>query len=68
MVTDPPADLLADRYEVGPVIGRGAMGEVRRGRDLRLGRDVAIKYLRTDLAADAEVLLASRTRPERPPS
>src|SRR3954467_2673825 len=29
------------------------MAEVHRGRDLRLGRDVAIKMLRTDLARDA---------------
>jgi serine/threonine protein kinase len=41
---------LADRYEVGPVIGVGGMGEVRAGHDLRLDRPVAVKLLRTDLA------------------
>lgn len=46
------SDVIDGRYEVGPVMGRGAMGEVRRGRDIRLGRDVAIKRLRPDLAAD----------------
>lgn len=51
----PGAEVIDGRFEVGEVIGRGAMGEVRRGRDLRLGRDVAIKHLRTDLAADAGV-------------
>ncbi|GAA3697709.1 Stk1 family PASTA domain-containing Ser/Thr kinase [Arthrobacter ginkgonis] len=43
---------LDDRYEVGPLIGRGGMADVHRGRDLRLGREVAIKLLRADLARD----------------
>lgn len=51
----PGAGVIEGRFEVGEVIGRGAMGEVRRGRDLRLGRDVAIKFLRSDLAADEGV-------------
>jgi eukaryotic-like serine/threonine-protein kinase len=44
---------LADRYEVGAVLGVGGMGEVRDGHDLRLGRPVAIKLLRADLARQA---------------
>ncbi|MBV9096786.1 MAG: Stk1 family PASTA domain-containing Ser/Thr kinase [Frankiaceae bacterium] len=44
--------LLAGRYQLGEVIGRGGMAEVHRGRDVRLGRDVAIKLLRPDLARD----------------
>jgi serine/threonine protein kinase len=44
--------LLGDRYEVGDVIGYGGMAEVHRGRDIRLGRDVAIKLLRADLGRD----------------
>ena len=43
---------LGDRYELGEVIGRGGMAEVFAGRDLRLGRRVAVKLLRTDLARD----------------
>ena len=43
---------LGDRYELGDVIGRGGMAEVYEGRDLRLGRRVAVKLLRTDLARD----------------
>src|SRR5690625_1394418 len=44
--------LLAGRYEVGELIGRGGMAEVHVGRDVRLGRTVAIKILREDLARD----------------
>ncbi|GAA1755763.1 Stk1 family PASTA domain-containing Ser/Thr kinase [Luedemannella helvata] len=46
------APLLGGRYQVGELLGYGGMAEVRRGRDLRLGRDVAIKLLRADLARD----------------
>ncbi|TAK70370.1 MAG: Stk1 family PASTA domain-containing Ser/Thr kinase [Actinomycetota bacterium] len=43
---------LGDRYELGETIGRGGMAEVHEGRDLRLGRRVAVKILRPDLAKD----------------
>ncbi len=39
---------MTGRYEIGDEIGRGATSVVHRGRDLRLGRDVAIKVLRSD--------------------
>ncbi len=44
---------LGDRYEIGQLIGRGGMAEVHEGRDIRLGRRVAIKVMRADLARDA---------------
>ncbi|MGH3730079.1 MAG: Stk1 family PASTA domain-containing Ser/Thr kinase [Micromonosporaceae bacterium] len=47
------ARLLGGRYQLGELLGYGGMAEVHLGRDLRLGRDVAIKMLRVDLARDA---------------
>ena len=44
--------LLGGRYEIGELLGRGGMAEVHMGRDTRLGRTVAIKMLRSDLARD----------------
>src|SRR5690348_8808020 len=52
--------LLGGRYQVGELLGYGGMAEVHRGRDLRLGRDVAIKTLRHDLARDATFQLRFR--------
>jgi serine/threonine-protein kinase len=51
-VVDDGSRILAGRYEVGELIGRGGMAEVHIGHDTRLGRTVAIKILRSDLARD----------------
>ncbi len=45
--------IIAGRYELGELIGRGGMAEVHSGVDTRLGRTVAIKLLKSDLAADS---------------
>ena len=45
--------VLAGRYELREVIGRGGMAEVRLGYDTRLSRMIAIKLLRSDIAGDA---------------
>ncbi|MCU1469159.1 MAG: pknB [Glaciihabitans sp.] len=50
--------LLAGRYQIGELIGRGGMADVRVGTDARLGRRVAIKLLKPALANDP----AFRTR------
>ncbi|MDE2387316.1 MAG: PASTA domain-containing protein [Actinomycetales bacterium] len=44
--------LIAGRYELGNLIGRGGMADVYEGVDTRLGRTVAIKLLKSDLAND----------------
>jgi serine/threonine-protein kinase len=46
--------LLSNRYELGETLGYGGMSEVHKGRDVRLGRDVAVKVLRADLARDPQ--------------
>ena len=48
-------------YEVVSVVGMGGMGEVYRGRDRTLGRDVAIKVLPKEFSDDPD----RRTRFER---
>ncbi|MEP6480889.1 MAG: Stk1 family PASTA domain-containing Ser/Thr kinase [Rhodoglobus sp.] len=50
--------LLAGRYQVGDLVGRGGMADVHVGMDTRLGRRVAIKLLKPSLANDP----AFRTR------
>ena len=46
--------VLAGKYEITGVIGRGGMGTVFKGFDSQLQRDVAIKVLSDDLTSDTE--------------
>jgi serine/threonine-protein kinase len=63
-MSEPRSDeptILAGRYEVGETIGRGAMGEVRLGRDVVLDRVVAVKLMHPHLTDD----VGTRTRFEQ---
>lgn len=44
--------ILADRYELGEVIGTGGMSDVYAATDTLLGRGVAVKVMRAELARD----------------
>lgn len=44
--------LIADRYELGGIIGTGGMSDVYAATDVSLGREVAVKMLKIDMARD----------------
>jgi serine/threonine-protein kinase len=47
--------VIAEKYEIGEMLGEGAMGRVYRARQVALDKDIAVKVLHRHLTGDARI-------------
>ena len=53
-IASPPVDLVANKYRLSRLIGRGGMGSVWEGIHITLGNRVAVKFIESDYADSDE--------------
>ncbi len=51
-----PGTVLGNRYEIIQILGEGGMGAVYKAKDIELGRVIALKVIRPELASNPEIL------------
>ena len=51
-----PGTILGNRYEIVQILGEGGMGAVYKAKDIELGRVIALKVIRPELASNPEIL------------
>jgi len=68
LTPEPAASRIGTTLGSYEILGAGAMGEVYRARDTRLGRDVALKVLPVHVTHDSSRIARFQSEPAPPPN